>query len=519
MKAYLYFFEDYIDFIFAIANELKLKDSKLELIGLAARRSTVCGKIDKANLPIKHYDWIGDLEREWLSIPLDRNKLNKYEKLIGTHNIRHLITCDRELGSGFMTGGIYASTKLRKLTNHNDEMRWRYIVGLLDYYYLTFSSEKPDFVFFNEFTMAYELAAYFIAQSLGIPCFCFSFSRFGDVFMLDDNPYNLFTPAAKLFKEAQKDKSLLQTEYIERASKYLQEFRRSPDIPVYSSFFKKKAKEKASFFNLLRTIGIDIARIAAISAGFYGTRGFLRQRRGIDILKTNLNAFIETKKLLMGIGFEEPKEYLECDYLYYPLHVEPEASTMVLADKITNQLFVIENMAKSMPAGYKLLVKEHLPMIGMRPKGFYEAIRNMPDVHLITPFADGFSLIRNSKVVLTITGTAAFEAILLSKPAIVMGHTQFNCLEQGLIHTTELAALEEIIYKSINLKPAVEKDLILFIAATLQEGVHIPIEVFASSHYGKDGKTRLPEYQKEIQKVVDKLLNNNLKKLQEDNAK
>ena len=518
MKAYLYFFEDYIDFIFAVAKELKLRNSNLELIGLAARRSTVRSKIDKANLPIKHYDWIGDLEREWLSVPLDRDKLKKYEKLIGTHNIRHLITCDRELGSGFMTGGIYASTKLRKLTNHNDEMRWRYIVGVLDYYHHTFSSEKPDFVFFNEFTMAYELAAYFIAQSLGIPCFCFSFSRFGDVFLLDDNPYNFFTSAAKLFKASQKDESLIQKQYIDHAVKYLQEFKRSPDVPSYSNIFKKRAKEKASFLNLLGTIGLDIARIAAISAGLYGTQGFLRQRSGLDILKNNLNVFLETKKLLMGIGFEEPKEYLECDYLYYPLHVDPEASTMVLADKITNQLFVIENMAKSMPAGYKLLVKEHLPMIGMRPKGFYEAIRNMPDVHLITPFADGFSLIRNSKLVLTITGTAAFEAILLSKPAIVMGHTQFNCLGQGLIHTTELAALEEIIYKSINLKPAVEKDLILFIAATLQEGVHIPIEVFASSHYGKGGKTRLPEYQKEIQKIVDKLLNNNLKKLWEDNA-
>ena len=79
MKAYLYFFEDYIDFIFALAKELTLKNNNLELIGLAARRSTVRSKIDKANLPIKHYDWIGDLEREWLSVPLDHDKLKKYE--------------------------------------------------------------------------------------------------------------------------------------------------------------------------------------------------------------------------------------------------------------------------------------------------------------------------------------------------------------------------------------------------------------------------------------------------------
>jgi hypothetical protein len=57
-----------------------------------------------------------------------------------------------------------------------------------------------------------------------------------------------------------------------------------------------------------------------------------------------------------------------------------------------------------------------------------------------------------------------------------MGHTQFNCLEQGLIHTTELVNLEEIIYKSINLAPTVEKDLILFIAATLKKEFTYPLK-------------------------------------------
>lgn len=506
MKAYLYFFEDYIEFIFAVAKELKSRDKDLEIIGLAARRSTACDKIDKADLPIKHYDWIGDLEREWLSTPVDQDKLQKYEQLIGTRNMRHLITCDRELGSGLMSGGIYASTELRRLTNHNDDMRWRYVVGVLDYYYKTFSTEKPNFVFFNEFTMAYELAAYFIAKVLDIPCFCFVFSRFGDVFILDDNPYNQLTPAADLFEASKASKNVVQEQNIERASKYLENFRHSPDIPSYSQFFKKKAEEKASFLNLFKTLGVDVARYIAISIGLYGTHGFLRQRSGLDILKMNLNIFIETRKLLMGIGFEQPEKYLECNYLYYPLHFDPEASTMVLADKLTNQLTVIEQMAKSMPAGYKLLVKEHLPMIGLRPNGFYDKIRNMPDVHLISPFADGFKLIKNAKLVVTITGTAAFEAILLSKPALIMGHTQYNCLNQGFTHTTELVNLEEIIYKSINLKPASDQDLILFIAATLQEGINLPIETFAYSHYGKNGKIELSRHAKEIEIVVDKIL-------------
>ena len=507
MKAYLYFFEDYIEFIFAIAQELKARDSKLELTGLAARRRTACDEIDKrTDLPIKHYDWIGDLEQKWLSVSLDQEKLIFYEKLIGTRNMRHLITCDRELGSGFMSGGIYTRTKLRTLTNNNDEMRWRYVIGMLDYYYTTFSEEKPDFIFFNEFTMAYELGAYFIAQVLKIPCFCITFSRFGDVFILDGNPYNLFTSVGKLFEASKKDKDVLQKQYVASAVKYVEEFQSSPDVPTYSKFFQEKAYKQASLFTLLKTLSIDIMRIAAISLGLKGTKGFLRQRNGWDILKMNLNAFLQTNKVLRGIGFEEPNTYLEGNYFYYPLHVEPESSTMVLADKLTNQLTIIEQIAKSMPAGYKLLVKEHIPMLGLRPKGFYSKIRAFPDVHLISPFVDNFTLIKNAKLVVVITGTAGWEAILLSKPVLVMGHTQYNSLNQGFTHTTELVNMEEIMYKAMQIEPAKKEDLISFIAATMQEGINIPLAAFAYSHYGKDGKVEMAKYQQEISLVVDKLV-------------
>ena len=145
-------------------------------------------------------------------------------------------------------------------------------------------------------------------------------------------------------------------------------------------------------------------------------------------------------------------------------------------------------------------------MLGMRPKGFYNKIRNMPDVHLITPFADSFSLIKNSKLTAVITGTAGWEAILLSKPALVMGHAQYNALNEGFIYTTELASLEEIIYKSIDQKPAKKENLIAFIAATLQQGIPIPIEIFAHRHFKNACTPMLSEYKKEIKLAVDQII-------------
>lgn len=507
MKAYFYLFEDYIEFIFALGRQFAKRDTSFEIIGLAARRKTVCSKLDKEpNFPLKHYDWLGCLEHKWLSIPLDINKLKYYEMLIGTRNMRHLITCDRELGWGFMTGGIYAQTKLRKLTNHNDDLRWRYIVGMLDYYHSTFIKEQPDFIFFNEFTMAYEMGAYFIAQALNIPIFCISYSRFGEVYIIDDNPYNLFTPAARLFEQAKKDPSLINVKYLQQAEDYIKKFQNSPTLPVYSEIFKQKAYSQASvpsfFMNVLR----DAFRWGAIILGLKGTKGFLRQRSGWNILKDNISIFIQTRKVLSGFGFEKPNLYLTEDYFYFPLHVEPEASTMVFADKLTNQLVIIEQIAKSMPVGYKLLVKEHIPMLGLRPRGFYERIRNIPDVHLITPFADNFSLIKNAQLVVTITGTAAWEAMLLGRPALVMGPTQFNIINEGFVYTNDLFSLEEVFQAAVAVKPASFQNLSLLVAATLQEGVELPIESFAYVHYGKNGKKEMEKQQDKISKVAEYLL-------------
>jgi hypothetical protein len=42
---------------------------------------------------------------------------------------------------------------------------------------------------------------------------------------------------------------------------------------------------------------------------------------------------------------------------------DPESSTMVLAEKHTDQMAVIEAIAKSMPVGMRLVVKEHIATI------------------------------------------------------------------------------------------------------------------------------------------------------------
>lgn len=113
-------------------------------------------------------------------------------------------------------------------------------------------------------------------------------------------------------------------------------------------------------------------------------------------------------------------------FVYFPLHVQPEFTTDVRAPLLTNQIAVIENISKSVPAGYQVLVKEHPGMKGERNINYYKQLTKLHNVRLLSPSIDSHDLIRAADAVLTITGSSAWEAILYEKPVIAFGPLYYD---------------------------------------------------------------------------------------------
>ncbi len=90
--------------------------------------------------------------------------------------------------------------------------------------------------------------------------------------------------------------------------------------------------------------------------------------------------------------------------LYFALHMQPEFTTDVRAPFLTDQLALIQYIAKSMPPGYELMVKEHPAMKGYRELSYYRRLTEMHNVRLMSPSTDSHELIKASAAVLTITG-------------------------------------------------------------------------------------------------------------------
>ncbi len=105
-------------------------------------------------------------------------------------------------------------------------------------------------------------------------------------------------------------------------------------------------------------------------------------------------------------------------YVLFPLHHQPEASIDVYGSLNNNQLALIETLSRLLPATHKLWVKEHKGAISDRSLGWYRRVRSLPNVRLIDPFEDIFGMIRGADIVVSITGTAGYEAALLGVPSL-----------------------------------------------------------------------------------------------------
>jgi len=118
--------------------------------------------------------------------------------------------------------------------------------------------------------------------------------------------------------------------------------------------------------------------------------------------------------------FSKPSVLADRPYVLFTLHRQPEASLDVLGFRFADQLEVIRAITQDMPDGWMLAVKEHSNGLGDRSPSFYRQARRLPGVVLVDPWADSLELARGARLVLTISGTVAYEAALAGLPAATL---------------------------------------------------------------------------------------------------
>ncbi len=117
------------------------------------------------------------------------------------------------------------------------------------------------------------------------------------------------------------------------------------------------------------------------------------------------------------------------DYIYFPLHLQPEMSTDAMGGIYADQLRALEELCAAVPEGMVVCVKENPKQgIYMREPSFFDRLEAIPNVVYLPVSVPSFELTRHAAAVATITGSAGWEALISGKPAIVFGHAWYGSL-------------------------------------------------------------------------------------------
>jgi hypothetical protein len=204
--------------------------------------------------------------------------------------------------------------------------------------------------------------------------------------------------------------------------------------PVYATHYAASLKKALSPGGLLRSL-LREARTAI------GRRRSPRLDRPGFVAAARLQLrvrcqFAELRSRVTRQGSTLPERFV-----LYALHKEPEASTMVKAPEFNNQLAIIDLVARSLPSGFALVVKESMVSLGFRSDGFYEAVSAIPNVHLVMPDLRASELLEKASAAIVITGTVGLEAARIGLPVISFGtRNNYDVLDHVHVVTDFLAA-------------------------------------------------------------------------------
>ncbi len=126
------------------------------------------------------------------------------------------------------------------------------------------------------------------------------------------------------------------------------------------------------------------------------------------------------------LQFEDRQPDLARPFVYFALQLQPEMTTSALGGPFKDQALAIEALARMLPPGVRILVKEN-PKQGayMRGPMFFHRLKRIPAVEFMPSHASTHELTAKALYVASITGTVGWEAVRKGKAALLFGHTWY----------------------------------------------------------------------------------------------
>lgn len=335
------------------------------------------------------------------------------------------------------------------------QIRIREIEKMLD-------ETRPDFVLFVDAGAMTLNLLYHIARKRGIPTLVLWINRPSGMAGVTDNLYGTFNMVDKFFEEIKAGRQSLKRQAAEL---WIKSFREKPTKPFYISpgeFWNKFGQ--SSFRKFVLFVKNFVRKCLDY---FDNSFPQIYNYSPIDFLRHN---FILWKNNTFRFKFDKV-DYSE-DYVFFPLHQEPELNLLMFAPYCADQGNTALNIAQSIPLNCKLYVKDHPLMRDYRDKSFYKKLKKFPNIKIIDPKVGSADLIKNAKLVTTIGGTAGFEACFFKKPVITFSHTYYNPMS-FVKHCKDLNTLPSLVKEALENHQHNEEEFVNFASAMLEDSFKI----------------------------------------------
>jgi len=302
------------------------------------------------------------------------------------------------------------------------------------------SDVKPDFFITKQPSFHHLELFKEMCKKSGCKILMLSYPKLGFRMLLSED-VNVMDDAKEITSVVAKNRSFPQMmEYLETHSSHSQ-------LKNYYTAKKSKVPQVKALFDYILSSNENIKT----NYNYYGRTknkvllNLLRTR----VQKRNRERFMQSH-LLQKIDLSEP-------FIYFPMATDLERHLLIDSPFFTNQIEVIRSVAKSIPVGFHLYVKENPSNItrDWRPIDQYKELLDIPNVKLIHPSFSNQELLSNCSLVISIAGSSSFEAAFYQKPSIVFGNVLYSLLPS--VHKVDkLEDLPKLIRGCLNQKPRQE---------------------------------------------------------------
>lgn len=310
--------------------------------------------------------------------------------------------------------------------------------ALLEFFELIVAESQIDIVIYESVSNAFAHFAWFVCQFHNLVYLGFSAARVPGRFVIIRDPFNEHVPYQATLESIRSGALPIPDDVCTWAQSYLRNIENIvPDYVAYSKLDDRKLRNHYFTAEKLRKLRIILSHINDDHELAFQVGNPLRL--AVQMVRRK---FLRNFKLAwFSQGYSEAP--LDEPYLLYPLHYHPESSTSIMAAAYLDEYEVIRNIAFSLPAGVNLYVKDHPSAYGDPPVTFYRRLAALPNVRVISPFADTKKFIKGSLAVITLTSTVGYEAVLLKKRVFVFGSV-FYAFHRSVVSINNPSKLFEL---------------------------------------------------------------------------